>query len=122
MAEWIDVNVHDIWMVGLFSGLLSSLVDTFTIAMSNFSLYDVLGTAQDGYAANYVQNGAFWKVIAFSTAVGGCLLCVGNVSGVALMKMEHVRLGWYLKHCTLKVAVGWLLGMLTLAAEIYLTN
>lgn len=122
VAEWIDVNVHDIWMVGLFSGLLSSLVDTFTIAMSNFSLYDVLGTAQDGYAANYVQNGAFWKVIAFSTAVGGCLLCVGNVSGVALMKMEHVRLGWYLKHCTLKVAVGWLLGMLTLAGEIYLTN
>ena len=119
VAEWIDINVHNIWLVGLFSGLLSAMVDTFTIAMSNFSLYDVLPTATDSYAMNFVQNGAFWKVIAFSTAVGGCLLCVGNVSGLALMKMEHVRLGWYLKHCTLKVAVGWIAGMLALATEIY---
>lgn len=119
VAEWIDTYVHDIWMVGLVSGLLSSLVDTFTIAMSNFSLYPVLDSAADGYAAFFIQNGAFWKVIAFSTAVGGCMLCVGNVSGLALMKMEHVRLGWYLKHCTLKIAVGWLLGMLVLAGEIY---
>ena len=119
VATWIDSYVHDIWMVGLVSGLLSSLVDTFTIAMSNFSLYPVLETAGDGYAASFLQNGAFWKVIAFSTAVGGCLLCVGNVSGLALMKMEHVRLGWYLKHCTLKVALGWLLGMFALAGEIY---
>ncbi len=119
VAEWIDQNVHDIWMVGLVSGLLSSLVDTFTIAMSNFSLYDVLPQATDPYQLNFVQNGAFWKVIAFSTAVGGCLLCVGNVSGLALMKMEHVSLGWYLKHCTLKVAAGWLAGLLTLAAEFY---
>ena len=122
VADWIDVNVHDIWMVGLFSGILSALVDTFTIAMSNFSLYPVMEHAADGYAMNFVQNGAFWKVIAYSTAVGGCLLCVGNVSGLALMKMEHVRLGWYLKHCTLKVAAGGLLGLLALAAEIYLTN
>ena len=119
VAEWIDVNVQNIWLVGLFSGLLSAMVDTFTIAMSNFSLYDVLPTATDSYAMNFVQNGAFWKVIAFSTAVGGCLLCVGNVSGLALMKMGHVRLGWYLKHCTLKVAVGWIAGMLALATEIY---
>lgn len=119
VAEWIDTYVHDIWMVGLVSGLLSSLVDTFTIAMSNFSLYPVLESASDAYAANFIQNGAFWKVIAFSTAVGSCLLCVGNVSGLALMKMEHVRLGWYLKHCTLKVATGWLVGLLALAGEIY---
>ncbi len=119
VAEWIDINVHNIWLVGLFSGLLSSMVDTFTIAMSNFSLYDVLPAASDGYTLNFVQNGAFWKLIAFTTAVGGCLLCVGNVSGLALMKMEHVKLGWYLKHCTLKVAVGWITGLLVLAGEIY---
>ncbi|MBQ8657330.1 MAG: sodium:proton antiporter [Prevotella sp.] len=122
VAEWIDQNVHDIWMVGLFSGLLSSLVDTFTIAMSNFSLYPVLETATDAYQQNFVQNGAFWLVIAYSTAVGGCLLCVGNVSGLALMKMEHVSLGWYLKHCTLKIAAGWLVGMLILAGELYWTS
>jgi Na+/H+ antiporter NhaD/arsenite permease-like protein len=119
VAEWIDSYVHDIWMVGLVSGVLSSLVDTFTIAMSNFSLYPVLDAATDGYTQNFVQNGAFWKVIAFSTAVGGCLLCVGNVSGLALMKMEHVRLGWYLKHCTLKVLAGWMVGLLALAGEIF---
>lgn len=65
-------------------------------------------------------NGAYWEIIAFCTAVGGCLLCVGSTSGVALMKMEHVRLGWYLKNMTLKVSIGWLIGLAVLWIEINL--
>jgi Na+/H+ antiporter NhaD/arsenite permease-like protein len=65
-------------------------------------------------------NGAYWEIIAYCTAVGGCLLCVGSTSGLALMKMEHVRLWWYLKNLTPKVAVGWLVGLLALWIEINL--
>ena len=36
------------------------------------------------------------------------------------MKMEHVRLGWYLKNLTPKVAVGWLVGLAVLWLEINL--
>ena len=38
VAKWLDTYVHDIWLLGILSGLLSSVIDTFTIAISNISL------------------------------------------------------------------------------------
>ena len=128
VAEWFDENVHNIWIVGAVSGLLSGLVDTFTIAVSDISLYPVLNSehlsmvADAEYMSQFAVNGAYWKVIAFSTAVGGCLLSVGSVSGLALMKMEHMRLGWYVKNISLKVLAGWLVGLAVLWLEITMYN
>ncbi len=122
VSAWIDYNIHNVWIVGVLSGLLSSIVDTFTIAISNISLYPLLENRQlvmwvdSDYMANFVQNGAYWKIIAYATAVGGCLLSVGSIGGIALMKMEHVKLGWYLKNITPKMLVGWLVGMVALWA------
>ena len=122
VSAWIDYNIHNVWIVGVLSGLLSSVVDTFTIAISNISLYPLLENRQlvmwvdSDYMANFVQNGAYWKIIAYATAVGGCLLSVGSIGGIALMKMEHVKLGWYIKNITPKVLVGWIVGMAALWA------
>ncbi|MBP5798888.1 MAG: sodium:proton antiporter NhaD [Prevotella sp.] len=125
VSAWFDSNIHNIWIVGIISGLLSSIVDTFTIAISNISLYPIIEGQQlshlvdSDYMANFMANGAYWKVVAFTTAAGGCLLSVGSTSGIALMKMEHVHLGWYLKNVSLKVLLGWLVGFAVLWAEIY---
>ena len=126
VSAWLDHQVHNIWVVGLVSGLLSSLIDTFTIAITDISLYSPIDGEQLGlwadsaYMAGFATNGFFWKVVAYSTAVGGCLLCVGSTSGLALMKMEHMRLGWYLRMLTPKVAAGFLAGMLVLYCEYFL--
>ena len=98
-------------MVGIVSGLFSSVVDSFMMAVSDISLYDVWN------AGDYARNGTYWKVIAYCTAVGGCLLSIGNISGVALMKMEHIHLGWYLKNITPKVLAGYIIGLAILFAE-----
>jgi Na+/H+ antiporter NhaD/arsenite permease-like protein len=122
VAVWFDTYIHDVWLMGIGAGLLSSVVDTFTIAISNISLYPLLENRQlvmwvdSDYMANFVQNGAYWKIIAYVTAVGGCLLSVGSIGGIALMKMEHVKLGWYIKNITPKVLVGWIVGMTALWA------
>ena len=126
ISAWIDYNVHSVWVLGLLAGILSSMVDTFTIAVTNISLYPLVETSCFGewldsdYLANFAQNGAYWKIIAFSTAVGGSLLSVGSTSGLALMKMEHVHLGWYLKTIAPKVLAGFILGYVILWAEITL--
>jgi Na+/H+ antiporter NhaD/arsenite permease-like protein len=114
IASWFEANIHNIWLVGIGSGILSSLIDTFTVAVSDIMLYDVVAVG------DMAVNGAYWEIIAYCTAVGGCLLCVGSTSGVALMKMEHVRLGWYLKNMTLKVCIGWSIGLAVLWMEINL--
>lgn len=115
VAQWFDTYIHDIWMMGIGAGLLSSIVDAFTIAISNISLYTV-------GVGDVATNGAYWKVIAYTTAVGGCLLSVGTVSGLALMRAEHVTLGWYIKHLTPKVLLGWIVGYIVLWVEVYLVT
>lgn len=122
VAKWIDDNIHNVWILGIVSGLLSSIVDTFTIAISDISLYPVVNgqVADSAYLSQFAQNGAYWMIVAYMTAVGGCLLSVGSVSGLALMKMEHIRLGWYLRNLTLKVLVGWLVGMAVLWFEVFI--
>lgn len=111
---WLAETFHNNWFLGIGAGLLSAVADSFTVGLNHIMLYPL---AESGEMA---VNGAYWMIMVFSTAVGGCLLCVGSVSGVALMKMEHVRLGWYLRHLTSKVAVGWLLGLAVLWAELHL--
>lgn len=123
ISAWIDYNVHNIWLIAIVSGLLSSVVDTFTIAITDISLYPVVDGFQldrwldSDYMVNFIQNGAYWLVVAFATSVGGCLLSVGSTSGLALMKMEHVKLGWYLKNLTPKVLLGFVLGLVILWCE-----
>jgi Na+/H+ antiporter NhaD/arsenite permease-like protein len=119
VAEWIDDTVGNVWVLGVVSGLLSGLVDSFTIAMSDVSLYQIAdGAVRGSYAENFVTNGNWWKILSYCTAVGGCLLSVGSVSGLALMKMEHVRVGWYMKNLTPKVLAGALVGLLVLWLEV----
>ena len=123
ISSWIDYNIHNVWIVGVVSGLLSSFVDTFTIAITDISLYplvvaDNLGQWVDAdYLEQFILNGTYWKAIAFSTAVGGCLLSIGSTSGFALMKMEHVSLGWYLRTVTPIVLLGFVVGLTVLFLE-----
>ena len=114
IAGWFDDTIHNIWLTGVAAGVLSSLIDTFTVAVSNIMLYQVTDFG------DMATNGAYWEIIAYCTAVGGCLLCVGSTSGFALMKMEHVRLWWYLRNLTPKVALGFLIGLVALWIEINL--
>ncbi len=116
IARWMEANVGSIWIIGVVSGFLSGLVDMFTIAVSDISIAESLHGVSTT-TGPFAQNGAFWLVTAYTTAVGGCLLSVGSASGIALMQMEHIRLGWYLKRIAPKVLVGWLLGMAVLYAE-----
>ncbi len=125
ISRWFDYTVHNVWVLGVVSGVMSGLVDTFTIAMTAISMYPVVDmTNADqwsdvAYMSNFMQNGAFWKIMAYTTAVGGCLLCFANSCGLALMKMERMHVGWYFRNCTLKVLAGWLAGLAILWAEIY---
>lgn len=111
IAEWIYAILQEnVWIMGFLSGLLSSVVDTFTVAVTNVSFFPV----GEGV---FASNGIYWLIIAFCTAMGGCLLSIGSTSGIALMQMEHMRLGWYFRNLTWKVMIGFLSGLLVLYIE-----
>ena len=111
VANWFDTYLPDVWLIGICAGFLSSIVDSFTIAISNISLYSV-------GVGDMATNGAYWSIVAYTTAVGGCLLSVGSVCGLALMRAEHVKFGWYVKHMTSKVLLGFIIGYIALWLEV----
>lgn len=116
IARWVESVIGNIWVIGALSTLLSSCVDMFTIAISDISIAQSLyGVTAD--SGDFAQNGAYWLIVAFSTGIGGSLLTVGSTSGIALMQMEHIRLGWYFRRIAPKILCGWLLGMAVLWLE-----
>lgn len=111
IASWIFQTLGGhVWIVAFLSGLLSAIVDTFTVAITNVSFFPV---GEDMFGV----NGIYWMLIAFCTAIGGCLLPFGSTSGIALMKTERMFLGWYFRNLTFKILLGFLLGLVVLYVE-----
>ena len=92
--------LQNVWMLGALTTAISSVLDTFATSITFIALHE--GTP---------ENSIFWKVIAYGVATGGNILLLGSMSGLALMKMERVKIGWYLRHVGWVVAVSWVIGM-----------
>ena len=116
LAARCDAYIHNIWVMGGLAGLFSCVLDNFATAWSFFSLHGVGESVQGGaaYAQSFAENGHYWKVIAYCSAVAGNVLAVGSMSGIALLKMERMPMGWYFRHVGMKALMGWVLGFLVM--------
>ena len=99
-------------VVGLATQLVGSVLDNFATLMSMVSMHDVAESGSN--IALYGLNGAYWKIVAYAAAMGGNILCIGSMSGLALMKMERIKLNWYF------VNVGWVSLVASLAGLVCL--
>ena len=115
LSAWLGVDDEypGVWLHGVAAGLLSTVLDNFATAMNFFSLQDVvgLGDPQSALDSVYQTNGLYWQVIAYCVMAGGNVLGIGTISGLALMKMEHMRMGWYFRNIGWKALVGGVLGL-----------
>jgi len=110
LAQWLNDNVHDIYIINLIIGVLSSIVDNVPLVAAAMGMYDIEAAGAVGYAANFVQDGLFWEFLAYCAGTGGSMLIIGSAAGVAAMGMEKIDFIWYLKKITLLAFVGYLAG------------
>ena len=54
-----------------------------------------------------------WEFIAFCAGTGGSLLIIGSAAGVAVMGMEQISFGWYMKKISFIAFLGYLAGAIT---------
>lgn len=117
IEQFCHANIHNVWIMGVIAGVSSCVIDTFATCMSFFSLHQVIDAQQlrlfsdSDYMLAFVTNGMYWKIIAYCSAMGGNVLLLGSMSGLALMKMEHIHVGWYFKHVGAVAAIGSALGL-----------
>ena len=88
------------WLMGVVAGGVSTFLDSFASAVSFFTL-----------GKQCPLNDGYWSLIAFATAMGGSIFCIGSMRGMALLRAERVRLGWYFSHVGWKALVGAAIGL-----------
>lgn len=115
LAKVCDTYLHNIWIMGVLASLISTVLDNFATALGFFSLYPVNDATQVvGYAADFGLNGYYWKVIAYASAVGGNILAIGSMGGVALMNTEHIHVGWFFRNVGVKALIGGAVGLIAM--------
>lgn len=113
VVAWCDEYIHNIYVMSLFLGIVSAVMDNIALVLSTVSMYDVVpdASAVSEYMHSFTQNGAYWHLVSLCACVGGCLLPIGNTAGYALMKSEDVTIWWYFRTITPKVLLGWFLAL-----------
>ena len=92
-------------------GVLSSIVDNVPLVAACMNMYDVVPDTI------YAVDGSFWQLLAYCAGVGGSMLIIGSAAGVVVMGLEKITFGWYMKHISWLVFVGYVAGILVYALE-----
>lgn len=110
MSVWLDEKVHNIYIINVLLGVMSSVFDNVPLVAGVMGMYPVADPGVAGYAANFVQDGVFWEFLSYCAGVGGSILIIGSAAGVIAMGLEKINFGWYLKKFTLPALIGYLAG------------
>jgi len=109
LANALDENIgtdtqNGVYVVSIIIGLLSSIVDNVPLVAAAMGMYDI---TESGL---FMQDGVFWQFLAYCAGTGGSALIIGSAAGVAVMGLEKISFGWYLKNISLLAIVGYFAG------------
>jgi Na+/H+ antiporter NhaD/arsenite permease-like protein len=66
----------------------------------------------ESFAGSFFStDGLFWEYLAFTAGTGGSILIIGSAAGVAVMGLEKIPFGWYLKRISFLALLGYLGGI-----------
>jgi Na+/H+ antiporter NhaD/arsenite permease-like protein len=113
-SHWLDINVHNIYGINAAIGLLSSIVDNVPLTAGAMGMYPILTHAIAGghpYLHHFIQDGAFWELLAYAAGTGGSILIIGSAAGVAAMALEKIDFIWYMKKISWLALIGYFGGI-----------
>jgi Na+/H+ antiporter NhaD/arsenite permease-like protein len=82
-------------------GLASAVVDNVPLVAATMGMYSL---------ADFPMDHQMWEYLAFCAGTGGSILIIGSAAGVAVMGMEKIEFGWYLKKIGLLALLGYFAG------------
>jgi Na+/H+ antiporter NhaD/arsenite permease-like protein len=113
LAKYLDEHLHDIYLINLIIGILSSIVDNVPLVAGAMGMYPIAEAGATGYLADFTVDGSFWEFLAYCAGTGGSILIIGSAAGVAAMGLEKIDFIWYLKKISLLALIGYLAGAAT---------
>ncbi len=101
MATYLNQTVGNLDVIVLLIGLLSAVVDNVPIVAAAMGMYDL---------QTYPADHKLWEFLAYCAGTGGSILLIGSAAGVAVMGMEKLEFGWYLRKISWLALLGYLAG------------
>jgi len=89
------------WVAAVAAGAASSVVDNVPLVAAVSAVWGGAVPPDD----------AVWHLVCLAAGTGASMLPMGSVAGVALMALEGVPLGWYVRHVTGAAAAGYVAGL-----------
>lgn len=120
LASWLDAKLHNVYIINVALGLLSSVIDNVPMVAAAMGMYPIASPDAVGYAANFVADGQFWTLLSYCAGVGGSILIIGSAAGVIAMGIEKINFGWYLRRVSIVALLGYLAGVLVFIVEHWL--
>ena len=108
MADFLQTTLGNDYAIGSVLGVISALVDNVPLVAGAQGMYDL---------SQYPTDHSFWRFLAFTTGTGGSAIIIGSSAGVAVMGIEKVSFGWYLKKISLLVLLGFAAGALVFIGQ-----
>ena len=105
-----------IYIVGSLIGLLSAIIDNVPLVAAVMGMYELVpGTL-------FAQDALFWNFLAYCAGTGGSVLIIGSAAGVAVMGLEKIPFGWYLKKISLLALFGYICGILAYVLQAWVIS
>ncbi|MHA8108885.1 sodium:proton antiporter NhaD [Aquirufa sp. A-Brett2-W8] len=82
-------------------GLASAVVDNVPLVAATIGMYSLV---------DFPMDHEMWEYLAFCAGTGGSILIIGSAAGVAVMGMEKIEFGWYLKKIGFLALLGYFAG------------
>lgn len=82
-------------------GLASAVVDNVPLVAATMGMYTL---------TDFPMDHVMWEYLAFCAGTGGSILIIGSAAGVAVMGMEKIEFGWYLKKIGFLALLGYCAG------------
>lgn len=64
-AQWLDINVHNVYVINILLGALSSIVDNVPLVAASIGMYPIVdptilsSVSDPAYMGYFVQDGIF---------------------------------------------------------------
>ena len=102
MADYLNANIGNIWIINVLIGFLSSIIDNVPLVAGAIGMYEL---------STYAQDHIFWELLAYCAGTGGSCLIIGSAAGVAMMGILKIDFIWYMKKISLLAIAGYLAGV-----------
>jgi Na+/H+ antiporter NhaD/arsenite permease-like protein len=109
LAHKLEAGIGNIKVITMAIGLASAVVDNVPLVAAAQGMYPLSVFPTDHY---------FWEFLAYCAGTGGSILIIGSAAGVAVMGIENISFGWYVRKISFPALLGYFGGALVYLAII----